>query len=141
MTILNERIGLDTNVFLLGLRKIDPPSERLLTHLDRLRLVIPERILRELSVNLTAAEMKEFYDLFSADADVLFDWTPPSPNLIQHYRALGCKRGDAFVAAGIEILGATVFVSNNRHFLREIAGLPFRVLTPGGAVAEIESFL
>lgn len=84
MTILNDRVGLDTNVFLLGLRKRDPHSEKLLTYLDRLRLVIPERILRELSVNLTAAEMKEFY-------------------------------------------------------AREITGLPFRVLTPGAALVEIES--
>jgi hypothetical protein len=138
VTVLNERVGLDTNVFLLGLRKVDPHSERLLTYLDRLRLVIPERILRELSVNLTAAEMKEFYDLFGADTDVLFDWTPPSPNVVRRYLALGCKRGDAFVAAGIEILGATAFISNNRHFLREITGLPFRVLAPAAALVEIE---
>ena len=46
MSILNERTALDTNIFLLGLRKAHPPSERLLTHLDHLRLIIPERILR-----------------------------------------------------------------------------------------------
>ena len=139
MTILSERTGLDTNVFLLGLRKAHPPSERLLTYLDRLHLVIPERILRELSANLTPVEMNEFYDLFDAASDVLLDWTPPPEDIVQHYRALGCKRGDAFVAAGIQLLGATCFISNNRHFLVNVKGLPFRVVAPETALAEIES--
>jgi hypothetical protein len=139
VTILSERTGLDTNVFLLGLRKEHPASEQLLVYLDRLHLVIPQRILRELSTNLTPAEMDEFYDLFDAGSVVLFDWTPPPEDIVQRYRALGCKRGDAFVAAGIELLGATCFVSNNRHFLSNIEGLLFRVLTPQAALAETES--
>ena len=138
MTILSERVALDTNVFLLGLRKGHPPSGRLLTYLDRLRLAIPQRVLRELFVNLTPAGMKGFCDLFDAQADILFDWTPPPANVAQRYLALGCKRGDAFVAAGVEALGATVFISNNRHFLLGMPGLPFRVLTPEGALTEIE---
>ena len=139
MTILSERTGLDTNVFLLGLRKAHPPSERLLTYLDRLHLVIPDRILRELSANLTPAEMNGFYDPFDAASGVLLDWNPPPDDIVERYRALECKRGDAFVAAGIQILGATCFISNNRHFLVDIEGLPFRVLTPEAALTEIES--
>ena len=139
MSILNERTALDTNVFLLGLRKAHPPSERLLTHLDHLRLVIPERILRELSANLNSAELNDFYDLFDAASDVLFDWTPPPADQVERYRALGCKRGDAFVAASIEVLGAATFVTNNRHFLREITGFPFRILSPEEALTEIEA--
>jgi len=138
VTILSERTGLDTNVFLLGLRKAHSPSERLLTYLDRLHLVIPERILRELSANLTPGERDDFYDLFDATSDVLFDWTPPTDDSVQRYRALGCKRGDAFVAAGLQTLGATCFISNNRHFLQGIPGLPFRILAPEAALAEIE---
>jgi hypothetical protein len=81
--------------------------------------------------------MNEFYDLFDAASDVLLDWTPPPEDIVQHYRALGCKRGDAFVAAGIELLGAATFVTNNRHFLREITGFPFRILSPEEALTEI----
>jgi len=139
VSILNERIALDTNVFLLGLRKAHPPSERLLTHLDHLHLVIPERILRELSANLDSAELNDFHDLFDAASDVLFDWMPPPADRVEPYRALGCKRGDAFVAASLEVLGAATFVTNNRHFLREISGFPFRIISPEEALAEIEA--
>jgi hypothetical protein len=139
VSILNERTALDTNVFLLGLRKAHPPSERLLTHLNHLHLVIPERILRELSANLNSAELNNFYDLFDASSDVLFDWTPPPDDRVERYRALGCRRGDAFAAAGIEVLGAATFITNNRHFLREITGFPFRIISPEEALTEIEA--
>ena len=137
MTILNESIVLDTNVLLLGLRKAHNPSESLLAHLDRLHLAFPARILRELAANLSHPEMQEFYDLFDATSDVRFDWQPPPAEVVQRYRSLGCKRGDAFVAAGIEVLGAATFITNNRHFLREITGFPFRILSPEEALTEI----
>lgn len=140
MTILNESVVLDTNVFLLGLRKAHEPSEALLASLDRLRLAFPARILRELAANLTLREIHEFYDLFDATSDVRFDWQSPPAEVVQRYRILGCKRGDAFVAAGIEILGAATFITNNRHFLREITGFPFRILSPEEALTEIGAF-
>ena len=36
--------------------------------------------------------------------------------------------GDAAVAAHMEVLGVEILVSENRDFLYEIKGLPFRVL-------------
>lgn len=88
MTILNESVVLDTNVFLLGLRKAHEPSEALLASLDRLRLAFPARILRELAANLTLREIHEFYDLFDATSDVRFDWQSPPAEVVQRYRIL-----------------------------------------------------
>jgi predicted nucleic acid-binding protein len=136
VTILNERTCLDTNVFILGLRKVHPPSVELLTYLDRVNLIVPARVLNELAANLTSDEMREFFDLFEADAPVLFDWTPPPRDRAAVYAALGCRRGDSRVAAGVAMLGGTLLVSNNRHFLSGIPGLPFRVLSPEAALAE-----
>jgi predicted nucleic acid-binding protein len=137
VTILSESIVIDTNVFLLGLRKVHDASESLLANLDRLHLAFPARILRELAANLTRREIQEFYDLFDTTSEVRFDWQPPAADVVQRYRSLGCKRGDAFVAAGIELLGAATFITNNRHFLREITGFPFRILSPEEAMKEI----
>lgn len=139
MTILSERVGLDTNVILLGLRKQDAHSERLVAHLDRLRPAFPAQVLRELAANLTLDEMRRLHALLRLVPDSLLDWRAPPEEAVQRYRSLGCKRGDALIAAGIEAIGATTFVSNNRHFLFAIHGLPFRVLAPDDALREIES--
>ena len=41
---------------------------------------------------------------------------------------LGCKLGDAIVAAHVEAMRVEILVSENRHFLEELKGLPFQVL-------------
>jgi len=45
------------------------------------------------------------------------------------YEAEGFKPADAFIAAYTEWVGADVFVTENRHFLKHNPDLPFNVLT------------
>jgi hypothetical protein len=42
---------------------------------------------------------------------------------------MGLKPADAMIAAYTEWVGATVLVSENRHFLSRQTHLPFKVLT------------
>jgi predicted nucleic acid-binding protein len=57
--------------------------------------------------------------------------------LIRKYQQLGCKLGDAAVAAHMETLGVGTLVSENRDFLYELKGLPFRVLRAEAIVREL----
>jgi predicted nucleic acid-binding protein len=59
-------------------------------------------------------------------------------SLIRKYQQLGCKLGDAAVAAHMETLGVGTLVSENRDFLHEIQGLPFRVLRAEEVIRELE---
>jgi hypothetical protein len=52
---------------------------------------------------------------------------------------LGCKLGDAAVSAYLEEEGVKTLISENRHFLAEITGLPFRVLS-AAALEELNRF-
>jgi hypothetical protein len=58
-------------------------------------------------------------------------------SLIRKYQQLGCKLGDAAVAAHMETLGVGTLVSENRDFLCELQGLPFRVLRAVDVVREL----
>ena len=56
----------------------------------------------------------------------------------QDYRGLGCRRGDAAVAALTEHVGAEVLVTENREFLRDVPNLPFRLVTSSALLAELD---
>ena len=64
-------------------------------------------------------------------------WDKVDVSLIRNYQQLGCKLGDAAVAAHMETLGVGTLVSENRDFLYEIQGLPFRVLRAEDVVREL----
>ena len=118
MSILDEWIVLDTNVWIFGLRRFPdlPACVELLEHLDRLRVVVPRQILQEIQANL---------------------WEKTKPDLIARYQNLGCKLGDAAVAAHLEELGIKLLVSENRDFLEELSDLPFRRLSAAQAMTEL----
>jgi hypothetical protein len=56
---------------------------------------------------------------------------------IRKYLRLGCKLGDAAVAAHLEELEAGILVTENRHFLKEVENLPFRTINAHQALEEI----
>ena len=58
--------------------------------------------------------------------------------IIRKYQSLGCKLGDAAIAAHLEELEVKVLITENRHFLEELKDLPFRRLSAIEALAEIE---
>ena len=100
---------------------------------------VPRQILLELRANLTAEEMRRFFRLLNRYPDQTeFHWDRVNVSLIRKYQQLGCKLGDAAVVAHMETLGVGTLVSENRDFLYEIQGLPFRVLRAVDIVRELE---
>ena len=67
MSILDEWIGFDTNIWIFGLRRDPniPACAQLLEHLDRLRIVLPRQILQELQANLSENEISTLFRLLS----------------------------------------------------------------------------
>ena len=140
MSILDEWIILDTNVWIFGLRRFPdlPACAELLEHLDRFRVVVPRQILQEIQANLSDEEVSSLFRLLSRFPErVKINWERTKPDLIVRYRNLGCKLGDAVVAAHLEELGIKLLVSENRDFLEELSDLPFRRLNSAEALAEV----
>ena len=140
MSILDEWIVLDTNVWIFGLRRFPdlPACVELLEHLDRLRVVVPRQILQEIQANLSEEEVSSLFRLLSRFPErVKINWEKTKPDLIARYQNLGCKLGDAAGAAHLEELGIKLLVSENRDFLEELSDLPFRRLNAAQAMTEL----
>lgn len=87
-------------------------------------------MLRELRANLTRDEMNDLFRLFSRYPEQIeVSWDKVELSLIRKYQELGCKLGDATIAAHVETLSVKILVSENRDFLTEIQELPFHVLS------------
>ncbi len=141
MTIRTDRIVLDTNIWIFGLRRT--PAYRSCGHLlDRvadLTVVIPRQILQELQANLNQEEIHDLFTLVNLHPrQIGLDWQKAPAELICKYAGLGGRRGDAAVAGHLEHLGIALFVSENREFLTGAPALPFRILTAAEALAELE---
>jgi len=65
MTIPVDRWLLDTNVWIFGLRRdrILPACSKLLEHIGSFVVTIPLQVLKELNLNLTEDEMRDFYEM------------------------------------------------------------------------------
>jgi predicted nucleic acid-binding protein len=141
MTIGPEWVVLDTNIWIFGLRHQpeQPACAQVLQHLPRLHVKMPRQFLLELQANLRHEEMREFFRLLHRHAEHTdVRWEQVELARIRTYRRLGCKLGDAAVAAHLEVLGIGTLVSENRDFLYEITGLPFRVLRAADFLRELE---
>jgi predicted nucleic acid-binding protein len=142
LTIRTEWVVLDTNVWIFGLRRQPeyPACAELLGSLNRLRVKIPRQILWELQANLSDEEMHELFRLLNRYQERIdIQWDRVDPLLVEKHQRLGCKLGDAVVAAHLEALGIKTIVSENRHFLSEIQELPFRILNSSEALLEVTS--
>jgi predicted nucleic acid-binding protein len=140
VSIRDEWIVFDTNIWIFGLRKTPglPACAQLLDQLPRLHIVLPRQVLQELQANFSDSELRSFFRLLSRYPETLkIDWQRPKPEIIAKYQDLGCKLGDGVIAAHLEELGVSVLVSENRDFLEEISSLPFRRLSAAQAIAEI----
>ncbi|ETW94747.1 MAG: hypothetical protein ETSY2_49250 [Candidatus Entotheonella gemina] len=132
MTIEYEWIVLDTNVWIFGLR--NQPEKISCTHLlsmlPRLWVKVPRQVILELLANLTERERRDFFYLVNQYPDRIdVSWDKVELWLIRKYQALGCKLGDAAISAHLEALDINVLVSENRDFLQELTGQPFRVVS------------
>ena len=102
-------------------------------------MVLPRQVLRELQANLSEDELKALFRLvMKYSRQVIVRWEKAKMGTISRYRNLGCRLGDAALAAHLEELGVKVLVTENRHFLEEIEDLPFRRLSASEALAELE---
>ncbi len=141
MTIRTDRIVVDTNVWIFGLRRTPAFAAcgGLLDRLGELSVVIPRQILQELRANLNDEELRTFFVLVNAfPRNVVLDWSRAPEHLVMKFLTLGCRRGDAMVAAHAESLAASSLVSENRDFLADAPGLPFRIISASEALAELE---
>jgi len=132
MTIERNWLVLDTNIWIFGLRDQPdrPACKQVLQRLNRLYVKVPRQILQELPANLSREEMGELFRLLHRYPDRIdIQWNKVDPTLIHKYQQLGCKLGDATVAAHVEAMDVEILVSENRDFLEEIKNLPFRVLS------------
>ena len=140
MTIRTERVVIDTNVWIFGLRRTPTyiACSQLLDRLGELTVVLPRQILRELQTNLNDEELQDFFQVVNLHPTrIQLDWRTVPIEFIRKYQFLGGKRGDAVVAAHLEHLGIPVLVSENQEFLSGISDLPFRIVRPSGALAEL----
>lgn len=141
MTTGHDWIVLDTNVWIFGLR--NQPDQlcctQVLRRLDKMFIKVPRQILLELRANLRKEEMDDLFRLLNRYPDrISFQWDKVEPALIHKYQQLGCKLGDAAVAAHVEAMDVEILVSENRDFLTEIKGLPFRVLSAEELLQELD---
>ena len=142
MTIEREWVVLDTNVWIFGLRQepTRPACFHLLRRLPDLFVRVPRQILLELRANLRQEEMDDFFRLLNRHPERReISWDKVEPALIHNYQQLGCKLGDAVVAAHLEISGVKLLVSENRDFLTEISGLPFCVLSAEALLRQLDA--
>ena len=140
MSIANEWIVIDTNIWIFGLRnQVDQPAcYQLLQYLNKLYVKTPYQIFLELQTNLDHEELKRLFHLIYLYPNrIEISWEKADLVLINKYRNLGCKLGDAVIAAHLEMMGIKTLVSENRDFLGEIKGLPFRVLHAEEALREL----
>jgi predicted nucleic acid-binding protein len=140
MTISDDWIVFDTNVFIFGIREDPkfPACIELLERIGELHIYIPRQIIRELQSNLLPDEVHELLGLFKRYPDhIRINWQTATLTLIEKFQRLGCKLGDAAVAAHLEEEGIETLISENRHFLAEVDGLPFRVLNAAAVLEEL----
>ena len=140
MSIDNEWIVFDTNIWILGLRnQADQPAcYQLLQCLNKLYVKTPYQIFLELKANLVPDELKRFFRLIHLYPNrIELSWEKAELGLINKYQNLGCKLGDAAVAAHLEMMSIKTLVSENRDFLEKIKGLPFRVLRAEDSLEEL----
>jgi len=117
-SILDEWIALDTNVYLIAVRGFagsEDCQSLLCDNVERLRIHLPLQIIVELNDNLTEPHQQ-----------------------VEQFEALGTKKGDAALSANLHSAKVSFLISENRHFLREVSGLPFEVLSASEALSRLE---
>jgi hypothetical protein len=130
--IRDELVALDTNQFVFALRNDAGHAAcrtLLFDRLPELSIYMPLQILLELQRNLPADQMRASLLAINHARAVTWDYAPAPLELVIQWEERGAKKGDAVIAAHLELSGVPYFVSENRHFLAELAGLPFQVVS------------
>jgi predicted nucleic acid-binding protein len=142
MTTPHERWLLDTNVWVFGLRRgVESPScAKLLERIGSFSIVIPRQLLKELNANLTEDEMRDFYELINQYPEIIeVSWQPAPAERVRLFESLGCRKGDAVIAAHAEALGIKTIVSENCQFLQTLKDLPIEIINSETAMMRFAS--
>jgi predicted nucleic acid-binding protein len=105
MTTPPERWLLDTNVWVFGLRADTsfPACAQLLDRIGSFSILIPLQVLKELNLALAEDEMRDFYRLVNQYPEFIeLSWEPAAFEQVKFYEQLGCRKGDAVIAAHAE---------------------------------------
>lgn len=137
-SIQGEQVGFDTNVLIFGVREEAPAPTQLLVHADKVVVYLCREVIQELHRNLAQNEIDRLFDILNEKGEATFDYGAPPSDLVEKYQQLGCKKGDAVIAAHLESAGIQWFVSENRHFLAEVSPLPFVVLASEQALEQLQ---
>jgi len=125
------RICIDSNQFIFGIAGSDPASEALMMLLPYLDVVLPRLVIREVTRNMSDAQVRMLYTLLNKAPRVVIIEEPVPTVLVDKYVALGLReKADAVIAAFAEWQGAKYVISDNRHFLVELHSDAFEVLSP-----------
>lgn len=86
-------------------------------------------MLIELHRNLSRGELRRVFGALETARECRIDYLSGEPVRVTYWEQSGAKKGDAVIVAQLEAAGVRFLVSENRHFLSEVRGLPFEVLT------------
>ena len=84
MSIRDEWIVLDTNIWIFGQRRVPGFTEcaELLDFLNRLQVVLPRQILQELQANFSDSEMSSLFRLLNRlPTHPKIDWQKPAQKM------------------------------------------------------------
>jgi hypothetical protein len=132
---------LDSNEYIFGFGLLkEKYSKTLLSTIQqsfpRHTIRIPRVIVEEVRTHLSPEVFKEFI-LFINTLTSIDENSSVSFEIGVRYEMLGFKSADAFISAYTEWVGASVLVTENRHFLSKHLNLPFRVLTAQKILLEL----
>ena len=121
-------IILDTNIWIFGLFGGEDFTDcrKILNSLNELNVMVPRQVLLELNDNLKTLEMEQLFSLLNRyPENIEYSWKSAEPEKIKEYMSLGCKLGDATIAAHMEMENIEILVSENRTFLQKLSGTSF----------------
>jgi len=123
------KISLDTNIFVAGIQKTNRWCCYVVDHLYQLKdeLLLPVIVEKEVCRNLTLQDARLFHQMLRL-LDYPVDYELPPPEFVCKYHQLGLKKGDMLIGAFCEFRHIEYFVSENRHFLKELHTDAFTVI-------------
>lgn len=139
--LADEYLALDTNQFVFALRR-DPRfpgcASLLFDQIDRLNIHVPLQVMKELHRNLTRRELRQVFSALEAAQECRIDYAPGEAARVLQWEQRGAKKGDAVIVAQLEVAQVKILVTENRHFLSEVNGLPFDVMASEQVVQLLE---
>ena len=119
-------VVLDSNEYINYLNKISLKLDLIFKN-EKFTIFLNELIVKEVLRAITKELKKEFYRIiFNYNLSVNNEKLPLG--LFKKYNDIGLKKGDIEIAAFCEYIKADYLITENRHFLKNIALNKFQIL-------------